>query len=75
MWPWETEPHSIAHGILDDETYDWAAVVEAMLTTGGRPVVVSEELLARANQLARRVDGDLRRPDRVVGAFRAARTA
>ncbi len=53
MWPWETEPHSIAHGILDDETYDWAAVVEAMLTTGGRPVVVGEELLARANQLAR----------------------
>ena len=52
MWPWETEPHSIAHGILDDETYDWAAVVEAMLTTGGRPVVVGEELLARANLLA-----------------------
>ena len=23
MWPWESEPHSIAHGILDDETYDW----------------------------------------------------
>ena len=53
MWPWETEPHSIAHGILDDETYDWAAVVEAMLTTGGRPVVVGEELLVQANELAR----------------------
>src|SRR5439155_1027919 len=22
MWPWEEEPKSIAHGILDDETYD-----------------------------------------------------
>ena len=27
MWPWEAEPHSVAHGILDDETYDWLAVV------------------------------------------------
>ena len=35
MWPWEDEPHSIAHGILDDETYDWLAVVEGMLATGG----------------------------------------
>ena len=52
MWPWETKPQSIAHGILDDETYDWLAVVEAMLTTGGRPVVVGEEALARANALA-----------------------
>ena len=52
MWPWEEEPHSIAHGILDDETYDWLAVVEGMLATGGSPVVVSEETLARANTLA-----------------------
>jgi hypothetical protein len=22
MFPWD-QPHSIAHGILDDETYDW----------------------------------------------------
>ncbi len=57
MWPWETEPHSIAHGILDDETYDWAAVVEAMLTTGGRPVVVGEELLDQANELAQESTG------------------
>jgi threonine synthase len=52
MWPWETEPRSIAHGIIDDETYDWLAVVEAMLKTGGRPVVVSEDALAHANTLA-----------------------
>jgi threonine synthase len=52
MWPWETAPHSIAHGILDDETYDWLAVVEAMLVTGGRSVVVGEEQLAAANALA-----------------------
>ncbi len=51
MWPWETEPKSIAGGILDDETYDWLAVVRGMLETGGRPVVVSEERLAEANEL------------------------
>ncbi len=52
MWPWETEPHSIAGGILDDETYDWLAVVTAMLETGGEPVVVDEATLAAANHLA-----------------------
>ncbi len=52
MWPWETEPASIAHGILDDETYDWLAVVRAMLLTGGRAVVVDEPALLAANALA-----------------------
>lgn len=52
MWPWEQQPKSIAAGILDDETYDWAAVVEAMLSTDGRPVVVDEERLADAHALA-----------------------
>ena len=52
MWPWETVPHSLAHGILDDETYDWVAVVEAMLNTGGRGLVVNEEEIADANALA-----------------------
>ena len=57
MWPWEDDPRSIAHGILDDETYDWLAVVEGMLATGGRPLVVDEETLARANALARETTG------------------
>lgn len=52
MWSWETPPESIAYGILDDETYDWVAVVEGMLETGGIPLVVSEECLARAHALA-----------------------
>jgi len=52
MWPWESEPKSIATGILDDETYDWRAVVGGMLTTGGQPLVVSEDRLAEANGLA-----------------------
>jgi threonine synthase len=52
MWAWETEPRSVAHGILDDETYDWLAVVRAMLATGGRTVVVGEDDLRQANALA-----------------------
>jgi threonine synthase len=57
MRPWETEPRSIAHGILDDETYDWLAVVEGMHATGGRPLVVDEETLATAHELGRRTTG------------------
>ncbi len=53
MWPWEEAPHSVAQGILDDETYDWLAVVRGMLETGGVPLVVDEATLIRANQLAR----------------------
>jgi threonine synthase len=52
MRPWETPPRSVASGILDDETYDWRAVVDGMLTTGGRPLVVSEDTLVEATRLA-----------------------
>ncbi len=57
MWPWEEQPRSVAHGILDDETYDWLAVVEGMLATGGTPVVVGERLLEHSNALARQTTG------------------
>ncbi len=57
MWPWEQEPHSVAHGIIDDETYDWLAVVESMLATGGTSVVVGEQALVDANELGRRTTG------------------
>jgi threonine synthase len=57
MWPWEEEPRSVAEGILDDETYDWAAVLGGMLATDGAPVLVSEDRLREANELARRATG------------------
>jgi threonine synthase len=57
MWPWEQTPASVASGIVDDETYDWAAVVRGMVLTGGHPVVVSEEALGEANYLARAATG------------------
>jgi threonine synthase len=57
MWPWEGQPTSIAHGILDDETYDWLAVINGLLETGGYPVTVSEETLIEANDLAHSTTG------------------
>lgn len=57
MWPWEQEPRSVARGILDDETYDWLAIVKGMLQTGGAPVVVSEAALEDAYALARTATG------------------
>jgi threonine synthase len=57
MWPWEPAPHSIAHGITDDETYDWRSCVEGLMASGGGPLVVSEADLARAHQLAREATG------------------
>jgi threonine synthase len=53
MWPWEATPASIAHGILDDETYDWWDVTKGMRETEGEPLVVGEDMLARAWELAR----------------------
>jgi threonine synthase len=52
MWPWEEPPHSLASGILDDETYDWLAVLRGVAATGGSTVVVDEDTLQKANRLA-----------------------
>ncbi len=54
MWPWEEQPRSLAHGILDDETYDWLALVRAMHQTGGSTPVIDDVLLEEARGL---VDG------------------
>jgi threonine synthase len=54
MWPWEDEPHSVADGILDDETYDWISVMNAMTDSGGAPVVATEEQIVHALALAQR---------------------
>jgi threonine dehydratase len=56
MTPWlpTDTATSIADGILDDETYDWLGVLEAMSGTGGSPVVVDEQTVEKAHQLALR---------------------
>jgi len=57
MRPWTPAPFSAATGILDDETYDWAAVAEAMAATGGHPVVVPEPVVAEACEAGRAATG------------------
>lgn len=53
MWAWDgSPPHSQAHGILDDETYDWYFLAQALLRTGGQAVVAPEALVAQAHDLA-----------------------
>ena len=55
MRPWEETPHSVATGILDDETYDWLGVVDAVAKSGGAAVIASEEDVLAAHDLAARV--------------------
>jgi len=54
MWPWESEPVSLADGILDDETYDWVAVCDAMTKSAGFPVVSPESDVVAAYAMAHR---------------------
>jgi threonine synthase len=54
MWPWETVGSSAATGILDDVTYDWLPLVDAMLRSRGQAHVLAEEVVLRGNHLARR---------------------
>ena len=57
MQPWES-PHSLADGILDDETYDWISIGRAIERSSGRSVVAveSEIVHARAGQHIRTSD-------------------
>jgi threonine synthase len=53
MQPWPGTPTSMATGILDDETYDWLGVVDAMARSNGSPVVATEDDVVTAFDLAR----------------------
>ena len=65
MWPWEETPHSVAHGILDDETYDWLAIVKGMLASRGTALVVDEDAAAGGERAGARDDGDPGVPHRL----------
>ena len=60
----EEEPVSIAEGILDDETYDWAAVLEGMVRTGGVRRSSSTTRRSPTRTSERVPDGDRREPHR-----------
>lgn len=53
MWPWEPVGASAADGILDDETYDWIPVVDALNRTGGTAIEVDERMVVEAARLVR----------------------
>lgn len=58
MTPWPG-PASAADGILDDETYDWLAVLDVVRRGDGSPVVVSETLVGEAHRRARAAGFDV----------------
>ena len=53
MWAWEEIGQTAASGIIDDLTYDWLPVIEAMLRSDGQARVVTESMVNHANELAR----------------------
>lgn len=57
MIPW-SDPTSLADGILDDETYDWLGVIDAVRATGGQALVAAEASVVAAHELARRAGFD-----------------
>lgn len=59
MQTWLDVQPSLAHGILDDETYDWVALLEGVLGTRGRAMTVEESQLQQAWEAVREVS-DLR---------------
>lgn len=52
MWPWEDVGSSKATGILDDMTYDWVPVMDAMIESQGAAHVVPESLIEESQRLA-----------------------
>ncbi|NDE79634.1 MAG: PLP-dependent lyase/thiolase [Actinobacteria bacterium] len=57
MWAWESEPRSLADGILDDETYDWVADAIELKATTGRVIVARETNVIRAADIGPTVSG------------------
>ena len=58
MEPWP-DPHSLADGILDDETYDWLGVFGAIGVRGDAPIVAPEADIVAAHSLARSAGFDV----------------
>jgi threonine synthase len=53
MWPWDgVAPHSLAHGILDDVTYDWYYLLRGVLRSGGRAEILAEDTIRDAYEKA-----------------------
>jgi threonine synthase len=58
MWPWDgASPHSLAHGILDDVTYDWYYLLRAVLRSGGRAEILAEDTIRSTHETAQSCTG------------------
>jgi threonine synthase len=58
MWPWDgPAPHSLAHGILDDVTYDWYHLLRAVLRSGGIAAILDEDTIRSAHASAHGLTG------------------
>jgi hypothetical protein len=58
MWPWDgAAPHSLAHGILDDVTYDWYHLLKAVLRSGGTAAILAEATIHTVYETAQRHTG------------------
>jgi threonine synthase len=58
LWPWDGgTPHSRAHGILDDVTYDWYYLLRAVLRSGGRAEILAEDTIRVAYEKAQHHTG------------------
>jgi threonine synthase len=76
MWAWENVGMSAASGILDDVTYDWLHLVEAMAGSGGSPLTVSEEEVVEAHRLVHAhtaIDADATGSSGLAGVVHACR--
>jgi len=58
MAPWP-DPHSLADGILDDETYDWLGVFDAIGSSGDAPIVAAEADIVAAHELSQSAGFDV----------------
>ncbi len=67
--PWEAkeEPESVAHGILDVETYEGAELIAGMYRTGGKALIVCEDELMDAWRLGARATGHFASPTGTSG--------
>lgn len=57
MEPWPVPPVSYATGILDDVTYDWLDIIDAMLASGGFPVVADDTTFQEAHRVGQQQTG------------------
>jgi threonine synthase len=58
MWAWDgPAPQSLAHGILDDFTYDWYWLLRAVLRSGGIAEILHENTIRSAWSLAQAQTG------------------